>query len=84
MNQGTIKQIIGPVVDIYFAGDLPAIYNGLKVTGPGGEIVLEAQQHLSGNIVRAVALGVTDGLKRGDVVIDTGEGIKVPVGKETL
>ncbi len=84
MNQGTIKQIIGPVVDIYFAGDLPAIYNGLKVTGPGGEIVLEAQQHLSGNIVRAVALGVTDGLKRGDVVMDTGEGIKVPVGKETL
>jgi len=84
MQQGTIKQIIGPVVDIYFEGNLPAIYNALKVTGPSGEVVLEAQQHLSGNMVRALSLGVTDGLKRGDVVEDTGEVIKVPVGLNTL
>ncbi|MDD5750502.1 MAG: F0F1 ATP synthase subunit beta [Candidatus Pacebacteria bacterium] len=84
MNQGIIRQIIGPVVDVHFEGDLPAINNGLETKTPQGILILEVQQHLSGNMVRTVALGSTDGLSRGLTVNDTGGSIKVPVGKETL
>jgi len=84
-NQGEVRQIIGPVVDVYFSKNLPGIYQALEIDQPGQErLVLETQQHLTGNVVRAVALGPTEGLRRGLAVRDTGEVIKVPVGKETL
>ncbi|HKJ83621.1 MAG TPA: F0F1 ATP synthase subunit beta [Mariprofundaceae bacterium] len=83
MSKGTIVQVIGPVVDIRFpAGELPGLYNALVV--PEVKLTLETQQHLGDNTVRAVAMGSTDGLKRGVEVEDTGAAIKVPVGKATL
>ncbi len=83
MSTGTIVQVIGPVVDVRFpAGELPEIYNALKMTDP--KLTLEVQQHLGDNTVRAVALGTTDGLRRGMEAEDTGAAIKVPVGKATL
>jgi len=83
MSVGTIVQVIGPVVDIRFpAGELPKIYNAVKLADP--KLTLEVQQHLGDNTVRAIALGSTDGLRRGLEVTDTGAGIKVPVGKATL
>ncbi len=81
---GKIKQIIGAVVDVEFGQDLPEIYTALKVKTADSEVVLETQQHLGSGLVRTVAMGTTDGLKRGDEVINTGETIKVPVGKATL
>lgn len=82
---GKISQIVGVVVDAEFAeGNLPAIYNALKVTLNGQEMLLEVSQHLSESSVRAVALASTDGLKRGAVVTDTGAPISVPIGKDTL
>jgi len=85
MNKGIIKQIIGPVVDLEFSQELPEIYNAVEVKKEdGGKLVLEVQQHLGGSVVRAVAMGATDGLKRRAEVIDTGGPIAVPVGKETL
>jgi F-type H+-transporting ATPase subunit beta len=83
MSVGTIVQVIGPVVDIRFpAGELPNIYNALKMSDP--KLTLEVQQHLGDNTVRTVAMGTTDGLRRGMEVSDTGEPIMVPVGKATL
>jgi len=83
MSTGIIVQVIGPVVDIRFnAGELPKIYNALKMSEP--KLTLEVQQHVGDNTVRAVAMGATDGLKRGMEVSDTGAAIKVPVGKATL
>lgn len=84
MNVGKISQIIGPVVDVDFSEKLPEIYNALEIKLPEGKLVLEAHQHLGGNKVRAVAMGSTDGLKRGMEVTDTGAPINVPVGQETL
>jgi len=84
-SNGTITQIIGVVVDVEFKdGNLPAIYNALKVKNGDSTLVLEVQQHISGNIARTVAMGTTDGLSRGIEAIDTGAPITVPVGKETL
>ena len=83
MSVGTIVQVIGPVVDIRFpAGELPNIYNAVKMTEP--KLTLEVQQHLGDNTVRSIALGTTDGLRRGMEVTDTGSPIMVPVGKATL
>ncbi|NWF35923.1 F0F1 ATP synthase subunit beta [Mariprofundus sp. KV] len=83
MSTGTIVQVIGPVVDIRFnAGELPKIYNALKMSDP--KLTLEVQQHLGDNTVRTIALGATDGLKRGMTADDTGAAITVPVGKATL
>ncbi len=83
MSTGSIVQVIGPVVDVRFSsGDLPAIYNALRIEEAG--LTLETQQHIGDNTVRAIALGSTDGLKRGMDVVDTGDSIKVPVGKGTL
>ena len=83
MSVGTIVQIVGPVVDVRFpAGELPAIYNALKLKE--ANLTLEVQQHIGDNIVRTVAMGTTDGLKRGLEVEDTGAAIKVPVGEGTL
>jgi F-type H+/Na+-transporting ATPase subunit beta len=81
---GKISQIVGVVVDVEFDGHLPAIYNALKVKIDGRTLMFEVAQHLSETSVRAVALGTTDGLKRGTAVEDTGAPISVPIGKETL
>lgn len=81
---GQVKQVIGAVVDVYFENDLPKIYDALEVNVNDKKLVLETQQHLGSNTVRAVAMSSTDGLKRGQEVVATGEGISVPVGRETL
>lgn len=83
-NKGTIKQIIGAVVDVYFAKNLPEINTALEVKMKDKVLVLETQKHLGDNLVRTVAMGSTDGLARGQEAINTGEPITVPVGKETL
>jgi len=83
MSQGKVVQIIGAVVDVEFPRDsVPKVYDALKIDGMA--ITLEVQQQLGDGVVRTIALGSTDGLKRGLVVNNTGEGIKVPVGKATL
>jgi F-type H+-transporting ATPase subunit beta len=89
MNVGRVVRVIGPVLDVEFDPDkMPAIYNALKVDGetPIGEIhlVAEVQQHLEGNMVRAVAMSSTDGLSRGMEVVDTGGPMMMPVGPSTL
>nr|YP_009314943.1 ATP synthase CF1 subunit beta [Scinaia undulata]SCW23398.1 ATP synthase CF1 subunit beta [Scinaia undulata] len=84
-GNGSVTQIIGPVLDIEFANSkLPKVFNALKVQGPNGTITCEVQQLLGDNRVRAVAMSATDGLKRGLEVIDTGAPISVPVGIPTL
>jgi len=83
-NMGIIKQIIGVVVDVYFENKLPGIYNALEVMLNGKKLVLEVEQHTGSNVVRCIAMGTTDGLKRGDDVLDTQAPISVPVGEGTL
>ena len=85
-NEGVITQIIGPVIDVEFAqGELPEIYNALHITCDDGTVIVaEVQQMLGSNRVRTVAMSSTDGLKRGMKVVNTGEPIKVPVGKPIL
>ena len=89
-NQGRIKQVIGPVIDVDFEnGKLPAIYQALKVTNPAindqqWNLVIEVAQHLGESTVRCIAMDSTDGLVRGQAVLDTGAQISVPVGRETL
>ena len=85
-NEGLITQIIGPVIDVEFAqGELPEIYTALKIYGEDGSVIVaEVQQMLGSNRVRTVAMSSTDGLKRGMKVINTGEPIKIPVGKPIL
>ncbi|MFA5517863.1 MAG: F0F1 ATP synthase subunit beta [Spirochaetota bacterium] len=88
-NIGKVIQVIGSTLDAEFAdGKLPALYNAIvietEVMGEKIKLVSEVQQHLGGNRIRAVALASTDGIKRGDAVIDTGSPINVPVGPETL
>ncbi len=86
MSKGTIKQIIGVVVDLEFAdGNLPAIYNAVHINRPDqSPLVLEVQQHLGENLVRCVAMDATEGLTRGMEAVDTGQPITVPVGPEVL
>jgi F-type H+-transporting ATPase subunit beta len=93
MATGKVIQITGPVIDVEFPpGDLPAIYNALEITRPSKEgsdgaddtLVVEVQQHLGNNWVRAVAMSTTDGLARGLDAVDTGSPITVPVGEATL
>ncbi len=89
MNRGRIVQVIGSTFDAQFVGDnVPGIYNALRVAGKfeGGrtELVGEVQQHLGGGRVRTIALGNTQGLRRGMEVVDTGGALMVPVGAETL
>jgi len=83
-KKGKIKQVIGAVVDVYFEDKLPEIYTALEAKVKNKRLVLETQQHIGFNVVRTIAMGSTDGLKRGDEIINTGAGISVPVGKETL
>lgn len=88
MNKGKIVQIIGPVVDIEFAGKPPAIFNAVTVDftvqGHATKLTLEVQQHLGDGWVRAVAMSSTEGLKRGLEVTDTGAAISVPVGEGVM
>jgi F-type H+-transporting ATPase subunit beta len=81
---GIIKRIIGPVVDVTFEGGVPDVYSSLTVDNNGKTIVLEVEQHIGENTVRAVAMDTTDGLSRGMEVINTGKPISVPVGSVTL
>ena len=82
---GRIVQIIGPVIDIRFEnGELPKIYNAIKIDNKGVNIVAEVMLHLGNQMVRCVSMSSTDGLVRGMDALDTGAPIKVPVGKETL
>ena len=84
-NIGSVTQIIGPVLDIEFStGQLPKIFNALKVNNNNSTITCEVQQLLGDNKVRAVAMSSTEGLKRGITVVDTGSPISVPVGIPTL
>jgi F-type H+-transporting ATPase subunit beta len=90
MQPGKITQIIGPVVDVEFPdGELPEIYHALKITNPSlgegeGNLVVEVSQHLGENTVRTIAMDSTDGLVRGQEVINTGAQITMPVGRGTL
>ena len=88
MNKGRVLQVMGPVVDVKFQnGQLPAIYNALKVqigSEAGTELTLEVATHLGDDSVRAIAMASTDGLQRNQEVIDTGSAISVPVGDLTL
>jgi F-type H+-transporting ATPase subunit beta len=86
MKKGSIQQIIGVVVDVSFTdSELPSLYNALHIIRDGGDtLTLEVQQHLGDNIVRCVAMDSTDGLVRGQEVVDTGALITIPVGPATL
>ena len=84
MKKGKITQVIGAVVDAKFEGELPEILTALECNNGGNRLVLEVAQHLGESSVRTIAMDATEGLKRGDVVTDTGSPIKVPVGPETL
>jgi F-type H+-transporting ATPase subunit beta len=87
---GRVLQVMGPVVDVEFPpGALPEIYTALRVTNKGidervGNLVLEVAQHLGENTVRCVAMDTTDGLVRGQAAVNTGDGIRIPVGPKTL
>ncbi|MGF1608913.1 MAG: F0F1 ATP synthase subunit beta [Kiloniellales bacterium] len=81
---GTIAQVMGPVVDVQFSGDLPPILNALETTNDGKRLVLEVAQHLGESMVRTIAMDSTEGLVRGQEVQDSGGPITVPVGPETL
>jgi flagellar biosynthesis/type III secretory pathway ATPase len=81
---GKVSQVIGAVVDVQFDGELPAILNALEVEGHSVRLVLEVAQHLGENTVRTIAMDATEGLVRGQKVIDTGAPIMVPAGPELL
>lgn len=90
MNEGVVSQVIGPVVDVKFSNNkLPSIFNALVLTNPKindkeNNLVFEVAQHIGENTVRCIALDSTDGLYRGMKVLDTGNKITVPVGREVL
>ena len=81
---GTIKRIVGPVIDVDFGDNLPDIYTALEVMKGSKKIILEVEQHLGSGVVRAVAMDTTDGLSREMEVVNTGAPISVPVGQATL
>jgi len=92
MNKGKVVQVIGAVLDVEFETELPAILNALKIEQPADpekgtsdiRLTLEVASHLGDNIVRAIAMGPTDGVVRGMSAVDTGQPITVPVGEATL
>jgi len=90
MNIGKVVQVIGPVIDVEFEeGKLPAIMNSILITNPAindqeDNLIVEVAQHLGDNVVRCIAMDITDGLVRGMPAKDTGAPIMVPVGKECL
>src|SRR5512134_548904 len=87
---GRVLQVMGPVVDVEFPpGELPEVYTALRLTNPGiddreSNLVVEVAQHLGENTVRCIAMDSTEGLTRGQPVVNTGDGIRVPVGNGTL
>ena len=89
-SQGIVKQVMGPVVDVEFShGHIPPIYTALKLTNSfindqADNLTIEVSQHLGENTVRCIAMDVTDGLRRGQSVINTGSPMLMPVGNETL
>ena len=83
-EMGKIVQLIGAVVDVKFETELPEIYTALEVNNGGNKLILEVAQHLGEGSVRTIAMDATEGLKRGDVVKNTGAPISIPVGPETL
>jgi F-type H+-transporting ATPase subunit beta len=89
-NTGVVRQVMGPVIDVEFdSGKLPKILNALKVTNPSindkeWNLVLECAQHLGNNMVRCIAMDSSEGLARGNKVVDTGRPIQAPVGREVL
>ena len=89
-NIGKIIQVLGPVVDVEFEqGNLPFIYTALTISNSAisdeeGNLVVEVAQHLGDNVVRTIAMDVTDGLMRGQEVKDTGKQIMMPVGEAGL
>jgi len=89
MQTGTIKQVLGPVVDVEFTGELPPIYTALKATNKTissekSNLTLEVAQHLGDGIVRTISMDSTDGLTRGSMVENSGAMISAPVGPEVL
>ena len=86
MKVGKVMRVIGPVVDVeFFAEELPALYNAIRIERPDGtKLIIEVSQYLGENVVRCVAMSTTDGLIRGMDAVDTGEAINMPVGRETL
>ena len=85
MENGIIRRVIGPVVDVQFpSGKIPDIYNAIEVKLKDRKIVMEVVQHIGDNSVRCVSLFSTDGLSRGCAAVDTGAPIKMPVGEATL
>ncbi len=89
-KMGKVVQVMGPVIDVEFKeGGLPPIYTALKLTNPllndeQWNLIVEVAQQLGGNRVRCIAMDATEGIKRGEDALNTGEGITVPVGKEAL
>lgn len=83
-NTGIITRVVGPVVDVSFTGTLPTLFNALTTTVGDTTLTLEVEQHIGLNEVRAIAMGSTDGLMRGQEVVDTGSAITVPVGDAVL
>ena len=90
MEKGSVKQVMGPVVDVEFAsGKLPAILSALTTSNPSidnrpNNLVLEVAQHLGDGVVRTIAMDTSEGLSRGQEVLATGDSITAPVGKEVL
>lgn len=84
MNTGKIVQVMGPVVDVAFEGNLPNIKDALEVTVDGKRLVMEVSQHIGSGCVRCIMLAASEGLCKDMEVIDTGDAIKVPVGNRTL
>jgi F-type H+-transporting ATPase subunit beta len=83
-SKGYVRQVMGAVVDVQFDENLPEILNALETDNHGNRLVLEVAQHLGENTVRTIAMDSTEGLVRGQEVVDTGEAIAVPVGEATL
>jgi F-type H+-transporting ATPase subunit beta len=86
LKVGKVLRVIGPVVDVeFFAEELPALYNAIRIDRlDGTKLIVEVSQYLGENVVRCVAMSTTDGLVRGMDAVDTGESITMPVGRETL
>lgn len=83
-NKGKIIQIVGAVIDVRFDGQVPSLYNAIKVPFHEETVVLEVLQHLGNHTVRCISMHPTDGLTRGMEAVDTGAPITVPVGEEVL
>ena len=84
MNYGKITQVMGPVVDVQFDGELPKIKEALEVENDGKRAVMEVAQHIGGNTVRCIMLAASEGLYKDMQVAATGDSIKVPIGEKTL